>query len=104
MGVLVQREFTVAMDDRAEFERQSRLGVWEDQRNNGSQMIAFGSWAFGGDSSVVVTHSVYADFDHWTATSSRRPRIGSLPVRVMASARSRRARSFRGGETTVRGR
>ena len=68
MGVLVQREFTVAMDDRAEFERQSRLGVWEDQRNNGSQMIAFGSWAFGGDSSVVVTHSVYADFDHWTAT------------------------------------
>ena len=39
MGVLVQREFTVAMDDRAEFERQSRLGVWEDQRNNGSQMI-----------------------------------------------------------------
>ena len=29
MGVLVQREFTVAMDDRTEFERQSRLGVWE---------------------------------------------------------------------------
>ena len=68
MGVLVQREFTVATDDRNEFERQSRLGVWEDQRNNGSQMIAFGSWAFGGDSSVVVTHSAYADFDHWTAT------------------------------------
>ena len=29
MGVLVQREFMVAMDDRTEFERQSRVGVWE---------------------------------------------------------------------------
>lgn len=68
MGILVQREFSVLADNRQEFERQSRLGVWEDQRNNGSQMIAFGSWAFGGDASVVVTHSAYADFDHWTAT------------------------------------
>ena len=68
MGILVQREFMVSTDDRQEFERQSRLGLWEDQRNNGSQMIAFGSWAFGGDASVVVTHSAYADFDHWTAT------------------------------------
>ena len=68
MGVLVQREFKVAMDDRPEFERQSRLGLWEDQRNNGSQQIAFGIWAFGGDPSVVVTNSAYADFDHWTAT------------------------------------
>lgn len=47
MGILVQRQFTVAGDDRAEFERQSRLGVWEDMRYNGAQMIAFGSWAFG---------------------------------------------------------
>ncbi len=68
MGILVQREFTVAGADRQEFERQSRLGLWEDQRNNGSQMIAFGSWGFGGDGSVIVTHSAYADFDHWTAT------------------------------------
>ena len=68
MGILVQREFAVAADDRGEFERQSRLGVWQNQRNNGSQMVAFGSWAFGGDGSVVVTHSAYADFDHWTAT------------------------------------
>lgn len=68
MGILVQREFAVAADDRAEFERQSRLGVWENQRNNGSQMVAYGTWAFGGDGSVVVTHSAYADFDHWTAT------------------------------------
>jgi hypothetical protein len=68
MGILVQRQFTVAMDDRSEFERQSRTGLWEDQRNNGSQMIGFGAWAFGGDSSVVVTHSAYADFGHWTAT------------------------------------
>ena len=30
MGVLVQREFTVGADDRTEFERQSRLGVWEN--------------------------------------------------------------------------
>jgi hypothetical protein len=68
MGILVQREFTVAGDNRQEFERQSRVGLWEDQRNNGSQMVAFGIWGFGGDSSVVVTHSAYADFDHWTAT------------------------------------
>ncbi len=40
MGILVQREFMVSTDDRQEFERQSRLGLWEDQRNNGSQMIA----------------------------------------------------------------
>ena len=68
MGVLVQREFTVVMDNRQEFERQSRLGVWENMRYNGAQMIAFGGWAFGGPGNVVVTHSVYADFDHWTAT------------------------------------
>ena len=68
MGILVQREFTVAADDRAEFERQSRLGVWENMRYNGAQMVAYGSWAFGGPGDVVVTNSVYENFDHWTAT------------------------------------
>ncbi len=32
MGILVQRDFTVENDDRVEFERQSRLGVWEHMR------------------------------------------------------------------------
>ena len=68
MGILVQREFTVAGDHRQEFERQSRLGTWVKMRYNGAQMIAFGGWAFGGRGDVVVTHSAYADFDHWTAT------------------------------------
>ncbi|HJN49443.1 MAG: hypothetical protein QGI68_01020 [Pseudomonadales bacterium] len=68
MGILVQREFSVSADHRTEFERQSRLGVWENMLYNGAQMIAFGSWAFGGPGDVVVTHSVYKDFDHWTAT------------------------------------
>ncbi len=68
MGILVQREFTVAGDDRQEFERQSRLGTWVKMRHNGAQMIAFGGWAFGSRGDVVVTHSAYADFDHWTAT------------------------------------
>lgn len=44
------------------------MGVWENMRYNGAQVIAFGSWAFNGDGGVVVTHSVYEDFDHWTAT------------------------------------
>ena len=68
VGILVQREFTVAADHRGEFERQSRLGLWENMRYNGAQMIAYGTWAFGGPGDVVVTNSVYADFDHWTAT------------------------------------
>lgn len=68
MGILVQRQFSVARDDRREFERQSRLGVWENMRHNGAQMIAYGTWAFGGRGDVVVTHSVYENFDHWTAT------------------------------------
>ena len=68
MGILVQREFTVAGDHRQEFERQSRLGTWVKMRHNGAQMIAFGGWAFGGHGDVVVTHSAYADFNHWTAT------------------------------------
>jgi hypothetical protein len=68
MGILVQREFVVAVDDRDEFERQSREGVWVNMRHNGAQMIAYGTWAFGAPGDVVVTHSVYQDFDHWTAT------------------------------------
>ena len=68
MGILVQREFVVDGDDRREFERQSREGVWANMRFNGAQMIAFGNWALGGRGDVMVTHSAYADFDHWTAT------------------------------------
>ena len=68
MGILVQREFVVDGDDRPEFERQSREGVWVNMRYNGAQMVAFGSWALGGPGDVMVTHSAYADFDHWTAT------------------------------------
>ena len=68
MGILVQREFVVGRDDRREFERASSLGVWPGQLYHGSLMIAFGTWAFGGPSDCVVTNSVYASFDHWTAT------------------------------------
>ncbi len=68
MGILVQRAFSVAVDDRQEFERQSREGVWVNMRYNGAQMIAYGTWAFGAPGDVVITNSVYADFDHWTAT------------------------------------
>ena len=64
----MQREFVVDGDDRREFERQSREGVWVNMRYNGAQMIAYGNWALGGPGDVVVTHSAYADFDHWTAT------------------------------------
>lgn len=68
MGILVQREFVVDRDHRREFERQSRLGVWPGQLYYGSLMIAYGTWAFGGPSDCVVTHSVYPSFEHWTAT------------------------------------
>lgn len=68
MGVLVQRQFAVRTDHRQEFERQSRLGLWENMRYNGAQMIAYGTWAFGGPGDVVVTNSIYEDFRHWTAT------------------------------------
>ena len=68
MGILVQREFVVDRDDRREFERQSRLGVWEGQRYFGAQMVAYGTWAFGGPSDCVITNSAYTSFEHWTAT------------------------------------
>lgn len=85
MGILVQREFSVALDDRAEFERQSRLGLWPNMRHNGAQMIAYGAWAFGGDGDLVVTHSAYEDFKHWTAT---RPwgEFAAEPERVKETA------------------
>jgi hypothetical protein len=68
MGILVQREFLVDRDDRREFERQSRMGVWPGMLFHGSLMVAYGSWAFGGASDCVITNSVYPSFDHWTAT------------------------------------
>jgi hypothetical protein len=68
MAILVQREFTVAQADRARFEELSRTGVWPTMLRYGSLMVGFGSWSFGGDGSVVVTHSVYRDMDHWQGT------------------------------------
>ena len=68
MGIVVQRAFSVAPDDRREFERQSREGVWARMRYFGSDMIAYGTWGFGAPGDVVVTNSAYEDFDHWTAT------------------------------------
>lgn len=47
MGILVRREFLVVPDDRDEFERQSREGVWVNMRHNGAQMTAYSTWAFG---------------------------------------------------------
>ncbi|MCK9486089.1 MAG: hypothetical protein M0R73_05215 [Dehalococcoidia bacterium] len=66
--ILVQREFTVPRAQRAEFERQSREGLWPAFRHYGAQMVAFGSWSFGASSEPLVTHTVYEDFDHWEAT------------------------------------
>lgn len=68
MSILVQREFRVAPADRAEFERQSREGLWPAFLHFGSFMVAYGTWSFGGESDVVVTHTTYADFPHWDAT------------------------------------
>lgn len=68
MSILVQREFVVAPKDRPEFERQSREGLWPAFLHFGSQMVAYGTWAFGGPSDVVVTHTTYADLTHWAAT------------------------------------
>ncbi len=81
MGVIVQREFTVDRDDKREFERESRLGVWEGMRRLGSQMFAFGGWALGGPGDVSVTNSAYVDFDHWTATRAW-GRLNSDPAMI----------------------
>ncbi|MDA0365777.1 MAG: hypothetical protein O3B31_09585 [Chloroflexi bacterium] len=72
MAILVQREFRVAPADRAEFERQSREGLWPAFLHFGALMVAYGTWSFGGDSDVVLTHTAYADFDHWEATRAGR--------------------------------
>ncbi len=69
--ILVQREFTVPREQRAEFERQSREGLWPTFLHFGAPMVAFGSWAFGASSEPLVTHTMYEDFDHWEATRER---------------------------------
>ncbi len=66
--ILVQREFHVAREDQADFERQSREGLWPTFLHFGAQMVGFGRWGFGGQGGVVVTNTVYADFEHWLAT------------------------------------
>ncbi|MEE8289843.1 MAG: hypothetical protein V3R80_00045 [Candidatus Tectomicrobia bacterium] len=99
MGMLVQRQFCVASDDREEFERQSREGVWVNMRYNGAQMIAYGTWAFGAPGDVVITHSVYEDADHWTATrawgafATEAARVEeTAPIRAIYAGRLRLAR------------
>ncbi|MEX1023107.1 MAG: hypothetical protein WD058_08155 [Dehalococcoidia bacterium] len=70
--ILVQREFTVPREHRAEFERQSSQGLWPAFLHFGAQMVAFGSWGFGASSEPLVTHTVYEDFEHWEATRAGR--------------------------------
>ena len=72
MSILVQREFRVAPADRAEFERQSRDGLWPTFLHFGALMVAYGAWGFGGSGDCVLTHTVYVDFDHWLATRAGR--------------------------------
>ena len=76
MTILVQRQFRVAPADRAEFERQSREGLWPAFLEFGARMVAYGRWEFGGDSANVVTHTAYEDFAHWDATRTTRPEGG----------------------------
>lgn len=71
--ILIQREFTVPAARREEFERRSREGVWPAFMHFGVPMVAFGSWAFGGPSDALVTHTIYEDLSHWGAT---RPETG----------------------------
>ncbi|MEZ4502073.1 MAG: hypothetical protein R3C39_05575 [Dehalococcoidia bacterium] len=68
MSILVQRKFHVAPKDRAEFERQSREGLWPAFLEFGAQMVAYGRWEFAEPNDGVVTHTVYEDFEHWNAT------------------------------------
>ena len=74
MGILVQREFMVSTDDRQEFERQSRLGLWEDQRDNGVRPLIFGSNPLGTGNNVVVI-AAYRDISAWHEKA--RPRSGT---------------------------
>ncbi len=57
--ILVQREFHVAPNDRGQFEQQSREGLWPAFLRFGAQMVAYGTWGFGGPGDVIVTHTVY---------------------------------------------
>jgi hypothetical protein len=68
MTILVQRKFHVAPQDRAEFERQRREGLWPAFLQFGAKMVAFGRWEFAEPNDGVVTHTVYEDFAHWNAT------------------------------------
>ena len=68
MAILVRRDFRAQPADQAEFERQSREGLWPTFLHFGAQMVAFGVWAFGGRSDEVATHTIYEDFAHWQAT------------------------------------
>lgn len=72
--ILVQREFRVARADRAEFERQSREGVWPAFLEFGAKMVAYGRWEFGADDGGVLTHTAYEDLRHWEATRRDGPR------------------------------
>jgi hypothetical protein len=69
--ILVQREFRVPAAKRADFEQQSSQGLWPAFLRFGAQMVAYGSWAFGGPGDVVVTNTCYVDFEHWEATRQR---------------------------------
>ncbi len=66
--ILIQREFRVPADRRAEFEQRGREGLWPALLQFGAQMVAYGSWGFGGPADRLVTHTVYQDFGHWEAT------------------------------------
>ncbi len=74
MTILVQREFRVARADRAEFERQSREGLWPTFLEFGAKMVAYGRWEFGADDGGVLTHTAYQDLHHWEATRRDGPR------------------------------
>ncbi len=71
--ILVQRHFHVAKANRAPFERMSSKGLWPAMTEMGVQMVAYGTWGFAGTGDVVVTHTVYEDFDHWYATRRTAP-------------------------------
>jgi hypothetical protein len=86
MSILVQREFTVASADRARFEELSRTGVWPTMLRYGSLMVGFGSWGFGGDGDVVVTHSIYRDMDHWRGTRAGGELEANPAIREEAAA------------------
>ena len=51
----------------------SSRGLWPAMREMGVQMVAYGTWGFAGTGDVVVTHTVYEDFDHWYATRRTAP-------------------------------